>query len=119
MSANHLPHLSQLICMATPDPIKVEKATLKEKFIAVSAAMVAKAKCLLDDKEELQEEWVMWMHWWEEKTAEVFPIIKCRWELTKVAVVDGPTVAKANEVYEKWAAEEITTAEHEQVDKDV
>ncbi|KAI6015153.1 hypothetical protein F5J12DRAFT_890512 [Pisolithus orientalis] len=76
MSANCAPRLSQLICAATPDLVDVEKAALKARFVAASAALVAEAKCLLDDKEELWEEKVMWMHRWEQKTGEVFPLVE-------------------------------------------
>ncbi|KAI6146650.1 hypothetical protein BKA82DRAFT_27179 [Pisolithus tinctorius] len=68
MSANRAPHLSQLIHAETPNPVEAEKATLKARFATASAALIAKAKCLPDDKPELWEEKVMWMHQWEEKT---------------------------------------------------
>ncbi|KIO03684.1 hypothetical protein M404DRAFT_26972 [Pisolithus tinctorius Marx 270] len=99
MSANHAPHLSQLVCAATPNPIKAEKTALKVKFIIASAALVAEARCLPDDKEEL----------WEEK-GEVYPIVKCGQELginTKIDAADGPTIAEADEAYKRWVAEEI------------
>ncbi|KAI5987918.1 hypothetical protein F5J12DRAFT_898417 [Pisolithus orientalis] len=101
MATNCVPHLSQLVHVATPDPTKVEKATLKERCVAAAMALVAEAKCLLDDKEQLQEEWVIWMCWWEERM--------CRWELgvdTRINVMDRPAVAEANKAYEKWTAEE-------------
>ncbi|KIO05677.1 hypothetical protein M404DRAFT_25375 [Pisolithus tinctorius Marx 270] len=110
MSANHAPHLSQLICAATPDLIEAEKALLREKFIAASAALVTEAKCLPDDKEELWEEKVMWMCRWEQRTGEVFPLIECGRVLgidTKIDMVDGPMVAEANKAYERWVSEEI------------
>ncbi|KIO11754.1 hypothetical protein M404DRAFT_20380 [Pisolithus tinctorius Marx 270] len=119
MSANCAPHLSQLICMATPDPIEAEKTALKAKFIVASAALVAEARCLPDDKEELWEEKVMWMCQWEERTGEVYPIIECGQELginTKIDAADGPTIAEANEAYERWVAEEIA---HRKADEDV
>ncbi|KIO00535.1 hypothetical protein M404DRAFT_29454 [Pisolithus tinctorius Marx 270] len=119
MSVNHAPRLSQLVRAATPDPAEVEKATLKVRFIVASAALVAEARCLPDDKEELWEEKVMWMCQWEERTGEVYPIIKRGQELgidTKIDAVDGPTIAEANEAYERWVAEEIA---HGKADKDV
>ncbi|KIN96035.1 hypothetical protein M404DRAFT_33691 [Pisolithus tinctorius Marx 270] len=108
MSASCAPHLSQLICTATPNPIKVEKAALKAKFIAVAAALVAEAKCMLDDREDL----------WEEK-GKVFPLVECGRELdvnTKIDMADGPVVAEVDEAYEWWVVEEIAWLK---VDKDV
>ncbi|KIN94712.1 hypothetical protein M404DRAFT_34758 [Pisolithus tinctorius Marx 270] len=110
MSASCAPRLSQLIHAATPDPIKVEKATLREKFIATSMALVAEAKCLLDDKEELWEEKVMWMCRWEQRMGEVFPLIKHGQELginTKIGTVDGPAMTEADKAYKRWVATEI------------
>ncbi|KIO11725.1 hypothetical protein M404DRAFT_20339 [Pisolithus tinctorius Marx 270] len=119
MSANHAPHLSQLICTATPDPIEVEKTALKVKFVVASTALVAEARCILDDKEELWEEKVMWMCQWEERTGEVYPIVECGQELgidTKIDAADGPAITEANEAYERWVAEEIARGK---VDKDM
>ncbi|KIO11001.1 hypothetical protein M404DRAFT_20531 [Pisolithus tinctorius Marx 270] len=110
MSANHAPRLSQLVCAATPDPIKAEKTALKAKFIVASVALVTEVRCLLDDKEDLWEEKVMWMCQWEERTGEVYPIVEHRQELgvnTKIGAADGPAIAEANEAYEKWVAKEI------------
>ncbi|KIN93924.1 hypothetical protein M404DRAFT_35593 [Pisolithus tinctorius Marx 270] len=119
MSANHAPHLSQLICAATPDPIEAEKTALKARFIVASAALVAEARCLPDDKEELWEEKVTWMHRWEERTGEVYPIVEHRQELgidTKIDAADGPAIAEADEAYERWVAKEIACRK---ADKDV
>ncbi|KIO00585.1 hypothetical protein M404DRAFT_29519 [Pisolithus tinctorius Marx 270] len=110
MSANRAPRLSQLIRAATPDLIEAEKTALKAKFVVASAALVAEARCIPDDKEELWEEKVMWMHRWEERTGEVYPIIERGQELgidTKIDAVDGPAIAEADEAYERWVAEEI------------
>ncbi|KIO08763.1 hypothetical protein M404DRAFT_22625 [Pisolithus tinctorius Marx 270] len=108
MSANCAPRLSQLVCAATPNLIEVEKTALKAKFVVASVALVAEARCIPDDKEEL----------WEEK-GEVYPIIECRQELgidTKIDTADGPAIAEANEAYERWVAEEIA---HGKANKDV
>ncbi|KIN99754.1 hypothetical protein M404DRAFT_30218 [Pisolithus tinctorius Marx 270] len=102
MSASRAPHLSQLVRAASPDPIEAEKTALKAKFVAASVALVAEAKCLPDDKEELWEEKVMWMCRWEQRTGEVFPLVERGQELgidTKIDAADGPA--------EKWVAEEI------------
>ncbi|KIN95875.1 hypothetical protein M404DRAFT_33762 [Pisolithus tinctorius Marx 270] len=110
MSAGRAPRLSQLVCAATPDPIEAEKTLLREKFIAASVALVTEAKCLPDDKEELWEEKVMWMRRWEQRMGEVFPLVECGRALginTKIDVADGPTVAEADEAYERWVSEEI------------
>ncbi|KIO00579.1 hypothetical protein M404DRAFT_29507 [Pisolithus tinctorius Marx 270] len=119
MSAGHAPHLSKLVCAATPDLIKAEKTTLRAKFVAASVALVAEVKCLPDDKEELWEEKVMWMHRWEQRTGEVFPLVEHRQELgidTKIDTADGPAVAEANEAYKKWVAKEIVCG---RTDKDM
>ncbi|KIN95179.1 hypothetical protein M404DRAFT_34368 [Pisolithus tinctorius Marx 270] len=110
MSAGHAPRLSQLVRAATPDPIEAEKTSLREKFVAASAALVAEAKCLPDDKEELWEEKVMWMRRWEQRTGEVFPLVERGRVLginTKIDTADGPAVAEADEAYERWVSEEI------------
>ncbi|KIN93134.1 hypothetical protein M404DRAFT_36370 [Pisolithus tinctorius Marx 270] len=110
MSANHAPRLSQLVRAATPDPIEAEKTTLKARFVVASAALVAEARCLPDDKEELWEEKVTWMRRWEERTGEVYPIVERGQELgidTKIDAADGPAIAEADEAYERWVAEEI------------
>ncbi|KIN96547.1 hypothetical protein M404DRAFT_33153 [Pisolithus tinctorius Marx 270] len=119
MSANHAPCLSQLVCAATPNLIEVEKTTLKVKFVVASVALVTEARCLLDDKVELWEEKVMWMHQWEERTGEVYPIVKHGQELginTKIDAVDGPAIAEADEAYERWVAKEIA---HRKANEDV
>ncbi|KIO02725.1 hypothetical protein M404DRAFT_27642 [Pisolithus tinctorius Marx 270] len=108
MSANCAPCLLQLVCVATPDLIKVEKTALKVKFIVASMALVAEARCLPDDKEEL----------WEEK-GEEYPIIEHGQELgidTKIDAMDGPAIAEADKAYERWVAEEIA---HRKADEDV
>ncbi|KIN99819.1 hypothetical protein M404DRAFT_30079 [Pisolithus tinctorius Marx 270] len=110
MSANCAPCLSQLVHAATPNPIEVEKTALKVKFIVASMALVTEARCIPDDKEELWEEKVMWMHRWEERTGEVYPIVKRGQELgidTKIDAADGPAIVEANEAYERWVAKEI------------
>ncbi|KIN99091.1 hypothetical protein M404DRAFT_30706 [Pisolithus tinctorius Marx 270] len=122
MSASHAPRLSQLVCAATPDPAEVEKATLKARFATASAALVAEAKCLPDDKAELWEEKVMWMRRWEEKTGEVYPIVERGWELDvdiKIDAVDGPAIAEADEAYERWSTEEVAAAARGGGDEDV
>ncbi|KIN97490.1 hypothetical protein M404DRAFT_32221 [Pisolithus tinctorius Marx 270] len=119
MSAGRAPCLSQLVRMATPDPIEAEKTVLKAKFVVASVALVAEARCLPDDKEELWEEKVMWMRRWEERTGEVYPIVECGQELgidTKIDAADGPAITETNEAYKRWVAEEIS---HGKADKDV
>ncbi|KIO03301.1 hypothetical protein M404DRAFT_27265 [Pisolithus tinctorius Marx 270] len=121
MSANHLPRLSQLIHMATHDLVKVEKAMLREQFVTASTALVTEARCLLDDK-ELWEEKVLWMHWWEKRTGEGFPIVEHGQALgvdMRIDAVDGPIMAEADEAYKRWATEEVTMAVHGGVNKDV
>ncbi|KAI5987139.1 hypothetical protein F5J12DRAFT_787127 [Pisolithus orientalis] len=122
MSANHLPRLSQLIHMATPDLVEVEKAMLREQFVTASTALVTEARCLLDDKEELWEEKVLWMHWWEKRTGEGYPIVEHGQALgvnMRINAVDGPIMAEADEAYKRWATEEVAMAVHGGVDKDV
>ncbi|KIO08929.1 hypothetical protein M404DRAFT_22741 [Pisolithus tinctorius Marx 270] len=119
MSANHAPHLSQLICTATPNLIEAEKTALKAKFIVASTALVAEARCLPDDKEELWEEKVMWMCQWEERTGEVYPIVEHGQALgidTKIDAADGPAITEADEAYERWVAKEIA---HGKANEDV
>ncbi|KAI5997642.1 hypothetical protein F5J12DRAFT_895771 [Pisolithus orientalis] len=98
MSANHAPQLSQLVHAATPNLIEAEKATLKVRFVAASAALVTEARCLPDDKEELWEEKVIIDHLLGGNTA------------------DGPAMAEANKAYKRWVAEEIAQGK---ADKDM
>ncbi|KIO11463.1 hypothetical protein M404DRAFT_20142 [Pisolithus tinctorius Marx 270] len=74
-------------------------------------ALVAEAKCLLDDKAEL----------WEEK-GEVYPIIECSWELVvdvKIDTADGPAIAEVDKAYERWSVEEVAAAARGGSDEDV
>ncbi|KIO03828.1 hypothetical protein M404DRAFT_26804 [Pisolithus tinctorius Marx 270] len=119
MSASRAPRLSQLVCAATPDPIEAEKTALRAKFIAASAALVAEAKCMPDDREDLWEEKVMWLQRWEKRSGEVFPLVERGRELnvdTKIDAADGLAVAEADEAYERWVSEETTQLK---VDEDV
>ncbi|KIO00955.1 hypothetical protein M404DRAFT_29157 [Pisolithus tinctorius Marx 270] len=122
MSANCAPHLSQLVHAATPNPVKVEKAALKVRFTTASTALIAEAKCLPDDKAELWEEKVMWMHRWEEKTGEVYPIVEHGQELDiniKIDTADGPMITEADKAYKRWSAEEVAVAACRGGDEDV
>ncbi|KAI5992589.1 hypothetical protein F5J12DRAFT_786119 [Pisolithus orientalis] len=122
MSANHAPQLSQLVCMATPNLIKAEKVTLRARFVTASMALVAEAKCLPNNREELWEEKVMWIHQWEERTVEVYSIIECGQELdidVKIDAADGPTIAEADEADQRWSAEEVAAAVHGGSDEDM
>ncbi|KAI5984697.1 hypothetical protein F5J12DRAFT_787539 [Pisolithus orientalis] len=113
MSTNHLPGLSQLVWAAMPHPVEAEKAALREQFITASMALVAEAKCLLDNKEEMWEEKVNWMCQWEQRMGEVYPLIKHGQTLgvnTKIDSMDGPILAEADEAYEKWSTEETAVA---------
>ncbi|KIO08946.1 hypothetical protein M404DRAFT_22768 [Pisolithus tinctorius Marx 270] len=91
MSANHAPRLSQL-------------------FVAVSAALVTKAKGMVDDREDLWEEKVMWLQQWEKQLGKVFLVVECSREREvdmQIDMADGPVVAEADEAYEQWVEEEI------------
>ncbi|KAI6140653.1 hypothetical protein BKA82DRAFT_33212 [Pisolithus tinctorius] len=112
MSANHAPCLSQLIHAATPDPVEAEKAALKTKFefAAASTALVAEAKCMPDNRDDL---------WEEKKMGEVVPIVKCSRELdidTKIDMADGLAIAEADGAYKQWVAKEIM---QNKIDKDM
>ncbi|KIO05651.1 hypothetical protein M404DRAFT_25359 [Pisolithus tinctorius Marx 270] len=122
MSANHLSWLSQLICATYPDPIKVEKVSLRELFLAASAALVAEAKCMPDDREDLWDKKVMWLWQWEEKTGVIFPIVECSKVLgmdMKIDATNGPAVVEADEAYERWVVEEIAVAAWGRVNEDM
>ncbi|KAI6144411.1 hypothetical protein BKA82DRAFT_35645, partial [Pisolithus tinctorius] len=89
MSASHAPHLSQLVCTATPDPIEVEKAAL----------LVAEARCFPEDHEGMEEE----------KTVVLMPLVEHRKELgvmVRVDTLDVPILAEVDNVYEQWTVEE-------------
>ncbi|KIN96982.1 hypothetical protein M404DRAFT_32704 [Pisolithus tinctorius Marx 270] len=104
---------------STPDLIEAEKAALKAKFAAASAALVAEAKCMLDNREDLWEEKVMWLQCWEKRLGEVFPLVERSRELNidmKIDVADGLVVVEKDEAYEQWVAEEIAWLK---VDEDV
>ncbi|KIO03193.1 hypothetical protein M404DRAFT_27180 [Pisolithus tinctorius Marx 270] len=53
---------------------------------------------------------------------EVYPIVERGWELdvnVKIDMADGPTIAEADEVYERWSMEEVAAAAHTGSDEDV
>ncbi|KAI6033073.1 hypothetical protein F5J12DRAFT_887993 [Pisolithus orientalis] len=108
MSANHLPHLSQLVHPVTLDLAEVEKATIKEQLMVVLEALVAEAS-VPDDKRELRGEKLMWLQWWEEKMEALVPIIELGKELSIVMradAVDAPVLTKADDMYKQWTTEE-------------
>ncbi|KIN93399.1 hypothetical protein M404DRAFT_36140 [Pisolithus tinctorius Marx 270] len=109
MSANRAPHLSQLIRTPTPDPAEAEKASLREQLAAVSAGLVAEAKCAPDDREDMREEKTTWLRRWKEKTAVLMPLVE-RGKALRVSVwvdaEDAPALAEADDWYERWTVEE-------------
>ncbi|KAI5994596.1 hypothetical protein F5J12DRAFT_896709 [Pisolithus orientalis] len=120
MSANHAPRLSQLICTATPDPVEAEKANLQQQIAAASAILVAEARCFPKDHEGMQEEKTMWLRCWEEKMAMLMLLVERRKELGVTVRVDAaevPILAEADNIYERWMAEEAEV--HARVEQDV
>ncbi|KIO00008.1 hypothetical protein M404DRAFT_29840 [Pisolithus tinctorius Marx 270] len=109
MSANRAPHLSQLVHAPTPDPAEAEKASLREQLAAASAGLVAEAKCMPDDWEDMREEKTTWLRRWEEKTAVLMPLVE-RGKALGVSIwvdtEDAPALAEADDWYERWTAEE-------------
>ncbi|KIO12016.1 hypothetical protein M404DRAFT_19837 [Pisolithus tinctorius Marx 270] len=109
MSASRAPHLSQLVHAATPDPVEVEKADLRQQIAAASAILVAEARCFPKDHEGMQEEKTMWLRRWEEKMAMLMPLVERGKELgvmVRVDAAEAPILAKVDNVYEWWTAEE-------------
>ncbi|KIO13320.1 hypothetical protein M404DRAFT_18808 [Pisolithus tinctorius Marx 270] len=109
MSANHAPCLSQLVRAPTPDPAEAEKASLREQLAAASAGLVAEAKCAPDDREDMREEKTTWLRRWEEKTAELMPLVergKALGVSMQVDAEDAPALAEADDWYERWTVEE-------------
>ncbi|KIO03279.1 hypothetical protein M404DRAFT_27249 [Pisolithus tinctorius Marx 270] len=98
MSANCAPRLSQLIHALTPDPTEAEKAALREQIVAVSAGLIAEAKCVPDDREDMWEEKMIWLRRWEEKMM----LGVSMW----VDAADAPVLAEADDVYKWWTVEE-------------
>ncbi|KIN97614.1 hypothetical protein M404DRAFT_32090 [Pisolithus tinctorius Marx 270] len=95
--------------MPTLDPVEVEKTTLKEQLAATLAGLVAEAWCMPDNWDGLLEEKMTWLWRWEEKTAVLMPLVKQGKELgitICVDMVDVLVLAKADDVYERWTAEE-------------
>ncbi|KAI6156650.1 hypothetical protein BKA82DRAFT_4009232 [Pisolithus tinctorius] len=131
MSASHAPRLSQLIHAATPDPTEVEKATLQEQIAVVFTSLVAEARCFPEDHEGMEEEKMMWLRCWEEKTmstgadrfllqAALMLLVKCGRELgvmVRVDAADVPILAKVDDIYEWWTAEEAEV--HARAEQDV
>ncbi|KIN93862.1 hypothetical protein M404DRAFT_35638 [Pisolithus tinctorius Marx 270] len=100
MSANCAPRLSQLVRASTPDPAEAEKVALREQIAAASAGLVAEAKCVPDDREDMR---------WEEKTVVLMPLVERGKTLgisMWVDAADAPTLAEADDVYERWTMEE-------------
>ncbi|KAI5997660.1 hypothetical protein F5J12DRAFT_895806 [Pisolithus orientalis] len=108
MSANHAPHLSQLVHAPTPDPVEAERASLREQLVAASAGLMAEAKCAPDDWEDMQEEKATWLSHWEEKTVVLMPLVNAE---------DAPMLAEANDLYEWWATEEAKA--HVKAEQDI
>ncbi|KIO00642.1 hypothetical protein M404DRAFT_29336 [Pisolithus tinctorius Marx 270] len=109
MSASCTPRLSQLIHASTPDPVEAEKAALREQIMAVLAGLVAEAKRVLDDWEDMWEEKTIWLRCWEEKTVALMPLVK-RGKTLGVSMwvdaADAPVLAKADDIYKWWTMEE-------------
>ncbi|KIO04904.1 hypothetical protein M404DRAFT_25990 [Pisolithus tinctorius Marx 270] len=100
MSANRAPQLSQLVHASTPDPTEAEKAALREQITAASAGLIAEVKCVPDDWEDMR---------WEEKTVALMPLVERGKTLgvsVRVDAADAPVLAEADDVYERWTAEE-------------
>ncbi|KIO08872.1 hypothetical protein M404DRAFT_22687 [Pisolithus tinctorius Marx 270] len=104
MSANHAPRLSQLIHMPTLDPAEAERASLREQLAAVSAGLVAEAKCAPDNREDMREEKATWLRRWEKTVGGLFG--KALGVSVQVNTEDAPTLAEANDLYEQWTTEE-------------
>ncbi|KIN98790.1 hypothetical protein M404DRAFT_31109 [Pisolithus tinctorius Marx 270] len=120
MSANHAPHLSQLICMPTLDPTEAEKASLREQIAAASAGLMAEAKCVPDDQEDMWEEKTMWLRCWEEKMAVLMPLVKRGKALgvsMRVDAEDAPMLVEADDLYEQWTMEEAEA--HMKAEQDI
>ncbi|KAI6002353.1 hypothetical protein F5J12DRAFT_894095 [Pisolithus orientalis] len=109
MSANHAPQLSQLVHMPTLDPMEAERASLREQLAAASAGLVAEARCVPDDWEDMWEEKMTQLRCWEEKMAVLMPLVK-QGKALRVSVwvdaEDAPALMEANDLYEKWSVEE-------------
>ncbi|KIO01400.1 hypothetical protein M404DRAFT_28695 [Pisolithus tinctorius Marx 270] len=92
MSANHAPCLSNL-----------------EQLTAASAGLMAEAKCVPDDREDMQEEKMTWLRHWEEKTAVLMPLVeqgKALGVSMWVDAEDAPTLVEADDLYKWWTMEE-------------
>ncbi|KIO01412.1 hypothetical protein M404DRAFT_28727 [Pisolithus tinctorius Marx 270] len=109
MSASCAPHLSQLVCMPTPDPVEAERASLREQLATASAGLVAEAKCAPDDWEDMWEEKMMWLRHWEEKMALGMSM--------EVDAEDAPMLVEADDLYEWWTMEEAKA--HTKAEKDI
>ncbi|KIO08076.1 hypothetical protein M404DRAFT_23346 [Pisolithus tinctorius Marx 270] len=135
MSANCAPRLSQLIHVPTPDPVEAEKASLREQLAAASAGLVAEAKCVPDNWEDMWEEKMMWLRCWEEKTVGgsygdlaltslqpvvLMPLVeqgKALGVSMQVDAEDAPALVEADNLYKQWTAEEAEA--HMKVEQDV
>ncbi|KIO05033.1 hypothetical protein M404DRAFT_25647 [Pisolithus tinctorius Marx 270] len=82
--------------------MEVEKATLWEQIAVALASLVAEARCMPDDWEDMREEMMMWLRCWEEKT---------------VDTADTPVLAEANDLYEWWTTEEVEL--HAKAEQDI
>ncbi|KIN96145.1 hypothetical protein M404DRAFT_33548 [Pisolithus tinctorius Marx 270] len=78
--------------------MEAEKAALREQIAAASAGLVTEAKCVPDDREDMQEEKTIWLRHWEENMTLGVSV--------RVDAADAPALAKADDVYEWWTAEE-------------
>ncbi|KIN97834.1 hypothetical protein M404DRAFT_31900 [Pisolithus tinctorius Marx 270] len=102
MSANCAPWPSQLVHVPTPDPMEAERAFLREQLVAASAGLVAEAKCMPDNQEDMWEEKMTWLRCWEEKM---------------VGAEDAPALVEADDLYEQWTTEEAEA--HVKAEQDI
>ncbi|KAI5994250.1 hypothetical protein F5J12DRAFT_785814 [Pisolithus orientalis] len=90
-------------------PVEAERASLREQIAVALAGLVAEAKYVPDDQEDMQEEKITWLRHWEEKTVVLMPLV----EQGKVLGVsiwvnteDASMLAEADDLYEQWTMEE-------------
>ncbi|KAF9240736.1 hypothetical protein BU15DRAFT_73961 [Melanogaster broomeanus] len=98
----------------TPSTIDKEKEELQADFDKSTEKLIDTAKCVPDDKEELEEEKQMWMKQWNrlmDHFVDVTGHAKSHGMKLQLSTEAGAAISMANEVFDQWAATELARTE--------
>ncbi|KAF9243090.1 hypothetical protein BU15DRAFT_59965 [Melanogaster broomeanus] len=98
----------------TPPTIDKEKEELQANFNKSALKLIDTAKCVPDNKEELEEEKQMWMKQWNglmNHFVDVTGHAKSLGMKLQLSAEAGAAITTANEVFDLWAATELAQQE--------